>query len=365
MAKTLVGLYDTFADAEQVVQDLVHDKFARHDISLATHEEAGHHGDYTYSETSPTAERKALVHQLMNSGVPEADASMYAEGVRRGGSLVVVKASDTHADRGLEIMSRANLVDIDQRVAHWRQEGWERFDPEAAPYAVAKAGKKRARSKQRATAEGEKTVPVVEEELTVGKREVERGRVRIHVSSEERPVEEHVQLREERVIVDRHPVDRVATEADLTAVGDDTIEVTETAEEAVVSKRARVVEEVTVRKEVAEHQETVRDTVRHTNVGVEQVGAHQATEGRNFEMYAPAFRQHHTSTFADRDGGYEMYEPAYRYGYDLAANPRYRGRDWAALEADVRRDWEARHVGTWERYRDAIYFGWEKSRIRP
>ena len=66
-------------------------------------------------------------------------------------------------------------------------------------------------------------------------------------------------------------------------------------------KRARVVEEVSVRKEVAEHQETVRDTVRHTNVNVEQVGAQPVTEMRGFETYAPAFRQHYTSTFADRD----------------------------------------------------------------
>jgi hypothetical protein len=63
-------------------------------------------------------------------------------------------------------------------------------------------------------------------------------------------------------------------------------------------------------------------------------------------------------------GAYADYEPAYRYGYDLAGNARYRGRDWAALEADARRDWESRHGGTWEQFKDAIRYGWDKVRAR-
>ena len=58
------------------------------------------------------------------------------------------------------------------------------------------------------------------------------------------------------------------------------------------------------------------------------------------------------------------YEPAYRYGYELGTNERYRGRDWVALEADARRDWEARHPNTWERFKDAIRYGWDKVRAR-
>jgi hypothetical protein len=61
---------------------------------------------------------------------------------------------------------------------------------------------------------------------------------------------------------------------------------------------------------------------------------------------------------------YEDYEPAYRYGYDLGMHERYRGRDWAALEADARRDWEAHHPGTWERFKAAIRYGWDKVRAR-
>jgi uncharacterized protein (TIGR02271 family) len=205
----------------------------------------------------------------------------------------------------------------------------------------------------------ETTIPVVEEELSVGKRQVERGQARVHTRVTERPVEESVRLREERVTVERHPVDRPATEADLRASKEETIEVTETAEEPVVSKRARVVEEVTVRKEAREHTETVRDTVRRKDVEVEPAGATRTTDVRGFETHAANFRRHHTTAFAGSGTVYEDYEPAYRYGYDFGSNERYRGRDWTALEPEARRDWEARRPGTWERFKDAIRHGWE------
>ena len=79
-----------------------------------------------------------------------------------------------------------------------------------------------------------------------------------------------MRLREETVTVERRPADRPATEADFAAAGKDVIEMTETAEEPVVSKRARVVEEVVVQKEVTEHTETVRGTERHTDVDVQR-----------------------------------------------------------------------------------------------
>jgi uncharacterized protein (TIGR02271 family) len=219
----------------------------------------------------------------------------------------------------------------------------------------------------------------VEEEFSVGKREVERGRVRIHTRVQESPVEQSIRLREEKVSVERRPVDRPATEADLQARQDETIEITETAEEAVVSKRTRVVEEVVVRKDVNEHTETVRDTVRRKDVDIDQhVDEHGRTGQRTarreemdiragaaptatsgFSAYAADYRRHHNATFLSH-GAYADFEPAYRYGYELGTNERYRGRDWAALEADAHRDWEARHPNTWERFKDAIRYGWNK-----
>jgi uncharacterized protein (TIGR02271 family) len=120
--------------------------------------------------------------------------------------------------------------------------------------------------------EGEARLPVVEEEVRIGKRQVERGGVRVRTEVSEKPVEEQVSLREEHVRVERRPVDRPATQADLNqALSEKNLEVTERAEEAVVQKHARVVEEVVVGKEQTERTETVRDTARRTDVEVEKV----------------------------------------------------------------------------------------------
>jgi uncharacterized protein (TIGR02271 family) len=383
MAKTLVALYDTVTDAEQVVQELIADGFSRSDIHLAL--------DHTTSRTAPSAsvERDAayeganLIDTLADLGVPHDEAYAYVEGVRRGGALVVVESSDDRAERGMEILRRLHPVDIHERTAQWRQEGWTGYDATAmtsTPRASAATATRSAQEQARATArvdqgtrtrrvEGQEevTVPVVEEDIAIGKREVERGHVRIYSRVTEQPVEESVRLREEKVTVERRPADRPATEADFAAAGKDVIEMTEKAEEPVVTKRARVVEEVVVHKDVTEHTETVRGTERRTDVDVqrepETATAPRRVTTQEFATYNDDFRKHCATAFAGK-GAYVDYEPAYRYGYELGTHERYRGRDWVALEADARRDWEARHPNTWERFKDAIRYGWDKVRAR-
>jgi uncharacterized protein (TIGR02271 family) len=112
-------------------------------------------------------------------------------------------------------------------------------------------------------------IPIVEEQLRVGKRLVNRGRVRVRTYVVETPVEETVTLRDESVSVERRPVTRELADVPADAFREREIEVTETDEEAVVSKQARVVEEVVVRKDVATDNRVVRDTVRRTEVEIE------------------------------------------------------------------------------------------------
>ena len=119
--------------------------------------------------------------------------------------------------------------------------------------------------------DGTEAIPVVEETLRVGKREVSGGRVRVRSYVVETPVEEQVTLRQEHVDVQRRAVDRPVTDADR-LFQDRTIEATETSEEAVIAKEARVTEEVVIRKDAEQRTETVRDTVRRTEVEVERDG---------------------------------------------------------------------------------------------
>ena len=125
---------------------------------------------------------------------------------------------------------------------------------------------------------GQVAIPVIEEELTVGKREVDTGAVRVTNRVVEQPVEQQVRLREEHVKVERRAVDRPAAPGEVTAFREGTLEFKETAEQAVVAKTARVVEEVVIGKETTERTETVRDTVKHTEVKAEDVGARRAQD---------------------------------------------------------------------------------------
>lgn len=111
------------------------------------------------------------------------------------------------------------------------------------------------------------TIPVIKEELQVGKREVEKGGIRLRTRIVETPVEENINLREEKINIERTPVDRPADASDLK---EEQMELTERAEVPVVSKEARVVEEVSLNKEVTEKEESIQDTVRNTEVDVER-----------------------------------------------------------------------------------------------
>jgi uncharacterized protein (TIGR02271 family) len=197
------------------------------------------------------------------------------------------------------------------------------------------------------------SIPVVEEELKVGKRDIRRAGVRVYTHVSERPVEEQVPLRDETIKVDRRPADRPANEADLKSFEEGTVELTETDEEPVVIKRARVVEEVVISKDVDERTETVRDSVRRGDVEVERLDPDDED----------AFRRDFQSRFDGR-GAYDDYEPAYRFGYTHAGDSQYRNSDWTTVEPQLRRDWESKGQGSWERFKESIRHGWERARGR-
>jgi len=75
-----------------------------------------------------------LLGSLVHAGVPEEHAHTYAEGVRRGGTLVTVRADDSQAATIQSILDGRNAVDVTARGAEYRQSGWERFDDQAPAY---------------------------------------------------------------------------------------------------------------------------------------------------------------------------------------------------------------------------------------
>jgi uncharacterized membrane protein len=71
---------------------------------------------------------------LVNAGVPEERAGEYAEGVRRGGTLLVVETTKPAVARAEEIMLAHGSLDIEERVKTWRDAGWQGFDQRAEPF---------------------------------------------------------------------------------------------------------------------------------------------------------------------------------------------------------------------------------------
>ncbi|ANC90969.1 DUF2382 domain-containing protein [Azospirillum humicireducens] len=244
-----------------------------------------------------------ILTRLSGWGVPNQDAQVYAEGVRRGGSLLKLQLDEDDVDRAMEVLERGNVVDVEERGTVYRNSGWTGFDESADFYDDSSADEERLRyspgridttgagtgtsagltgaaaamrdvnadSTRSGSSEREEQIPIVEEQVKVGKRSVERGGVRVRSYVVETPVEEQVRLRDETVTVERRPGGLVegGTEVPADAFRERTVEVTETDEEAVVSKTAHVRETVVVRKDVEERAESVRDTVRRTEVEIE------------------------------------------------------------------------------------------------
>jgi hypothetical protein len=185
MTKTIIGLFDTFGEAQNAVDDLMRFGMSREAISLVAREEQ-RPADYEHEVGSSAAEGAGagalggslvggalgllvgtgllvipgigpvlaagplagaigtitaaagatalgagigaaaggLLGGLMGAGVPEEDARVYVEGVRRGGTLLTVNASDVEADDVREIMVRNGAIDMSRRADEWRASGW-------------------------------------------------------------------------------------------------------------------------------------------------------------------------------------------------------------------------------------------------
>lgn len=122
-----------------------------------------------------------------------------------------------------------------------------------------------------ANVRGTEKIPVIEESLEIGKEAVETGRARIRTRIIEKPVEGKLDVREEHVNVERTPVNRPVSSDDTNLFKEGEIEIREFAEVPVVKKEARVVEEVSLNKEVKEKEETIRETLRSTEVDTERI----------------------------------------------------------------------------------------------
>jgi uncharacterized protein (TIGR02271 family) len=295
MAKTVTCLFGSDSQASSIVRELEQSGVSQGKICLFTASGDNRTWDGTsgFDNSSSGSHHDRVESYLTTNGVPHDDARAYAEGVRRGHALIAVRCDDDEVDRVVDILDGDDVLDLDERQDAWRSEGWSGYSSGAADTGAtattsagmldtgltAGSGMRDRESlqddrlyAQDRSSDRDEVIPVAEEELHVGKREVGHGRVRIRSHVVERPVQEQVTLREERVSVERRPVEgtaRTGSVNDGDLFRERSIEMEERAEEAVVSKEARVVEEVVVRKDADQRTETVSDTVRKTEVEVD------------------------------------------------------------------------------------------------
>ena len=282
MTRTLTGLFDTRQEADAVVEHLLqHDGIDRSHIRVYA-------VDADTASGYQPADDKGFWASLRDLFVPDDERATYSEGLRRGGVVVSAEVPDQILDHASDVFESHGAVDLDAREAEWRSQGWSGTSEgmmtsgattslPQAPAATAGMGTMptaadMSTSDMSGTARiagdgSEDVIPIVEEQIRIGKRDMEHGRVRVRSYVVETPVSEDVTLREEHVDVQRRPVDRPVSDADR-MFEERTIEATEHGEEAVVAKEARVKEEVVIRKSATEHTQTVKDTVRRTEVDV-------------------------------------------------------------------------------------------------
>jgi uncharacterized protein (TIGR02271 family) len=302
MDRTVVAVFERREQAQAVREELLRAGVPETLVHVREDDEDSMIGDAPGdSSRTDDEDRKPGFFERLFGGLDADDdhASRYSDAVTHGHFVVVVDCiPEERIEDATRIMASHGAIDVDERVIGWRggssgesmtqragdaiARGGERIaealtpDDDSRTGAMPDSGRDRMAAASTAGRGMDETtrIPVVEEQLEVGKRQVQRGGVRVYTRLAERPVQEQVTLREEHARVERRAVDRPASEADLgAAFQEGSIEVVETAEVPVVNKTARVVEEVEIGKEISERTEVVDETVRRTEVEVEDLAA--------------------------------------------------------------------------------------------
>jgi uncharacterized protein (TIGR02271 family) len=289
MANTVIGFFDQRSEAEDAVAQLKSAGFNEQDIDISygsSDQMAGTSGTSTldsdgYDSNDGTDRHKdndnkgSGLTRFFNSlfGDDSEDAKKYNHVSKTTGSIVTVYTdSEEEAEDAADILDASGAVDID-----------ERYSTDSANYSrdgLGVSGSNAMNEGNSYSSNTEDKIERIEEELQVGKRTIETGGVRLRSRIVNKPVEENIRLRQEHVRVERQPVDRPVSSSEWNNFEEKEIEITEHAEIPVVKKEARVVEEIRVTKDVEETDETIRDTVRETEVDIDD----QRTTGKQRTM---------------------------------------------------------------------------------
>jgi stress response protein YsnF len=252
----IVTLYDTADHAEAARRNLEAAGFAPSDISLISSKILGLAGD--------KLREPGLWHRFFGRDIQQYEANIYGRSVESGGVVLTVRVPEADVAKAMNILNAHQAIDVLKRAEQLglvaTASAPKPTATRPAPATMAAAG----------VVSGEDVLVLAGEQINVGKRLVQEGTTRIRRFIIETPVEQQVTLHEEHARVLRRAAadPNYLRNIDWT---DKTIEITETAEEPVVTKSVHVAEEVVIQKEGSDHVQTLRDKVRRQQVEVERI----------------------------------------------------------------------------------------------
>ena len=270
-SETIVAMFNTPSEAQAVANELEVSGISPTAIELHTQDKSLDTHSATVTDPADGKPRQGFWSWILGEeGGYQDEHTLYENTIAKGGAVLSVIVSDAQSDTAYGIIEKHHPTDIEYPTEQVAAAPIATGMAETTTGGIAAAMPATAPTTSPTGKEGE-VIALAEEELQVGKRQVQSGTARIRRFVVEKPVEEQIRLRTETARIERRPVTSgAAVGAD--AFSEKVIEVKETAEEAVVGKTARVVEEVVIGKDVTERVETVRDTVRREDLEVIQPG---------------------------------------------------------------------------------------------
>jgi hypothetical protein len=348
MRHTVIGLFDTYAQAEGARNTLVQTGFAPSDIELQANPETPADAAATHSPGVIANIERFLSSLFTASGPTAPEAERYTEAVRRGAVLVAVNAaSESHAELArnalnslgaLEVSERA--PDVEARTAETRREhsvldelgiGTPAAAIPTAPQPSSDALLAEEEARKRAHLDALHGVPPVDEtsaEALAAASAPGAGAI----MRPDVPPEEPGQP------ASAAPDYGVPTQPSATPAAGAIASAGIAGSGAVMTP----------------------DTAAPARAMPQQVPD-------EFLEYEEDFRGHYEAEYAHEGLRYDEYVPAYHYGAAMAREIRYQDRSWDEVEPEVRLDWERDQaaVGSWERFKAAVRQGWDRVTGHP
>lgn len=265
----IVAVYDKAGKAKDAVRALEASGFPSGDISVLNRD----------SLSDVEVHQSGLWRRLFGRNVGDHESAVYGRTIESGGAVLTLRLQDSDIARAMKILDVHNPVNVSDREATLGQttardttvgQAASTMPRSTSPAPPIPAPSTAAPSLRDKTVAKEEVLRLAEEQLDVGKRQVETGRARVRRFVIEKPVESQITLHEEHAEMLRRAVTDRSAIRDVDW-SDKVIEITETAEQAVINKTAHIAEEVVIRREGSDHVETVRDTIRRQQVELERL----------------------------------------------------------------------------------------------